>query len=192
MTHTRDIILGRHSQGAKHIFICSPARGRGRRDLHGPECKKRSRRRRREVRRAILLELFWQNRVKILRSLFGNIYNKMSQIMPSSRDQSKRSITKQMSPAIASQLEGLWKESQSYTNGFQEPEMQQITKVDLLESCLRFIFLFIPGECTAIQEGRSKLWLQLSAAQQPLGAPVREAPGLADMMRRAIEKMPSC
>ena len=90
----------------------------------------------------LALELFWQNRVKILRSLFGNIYNKMSQIMPSSRDQSKRSITKQMSPALASQLEGLWKESQSYTNGFQEPEMQQITKVGILESCLRFIFLF--------------------------------------------------
>ena len=140
----------------------------------------------------LALESFWQNRVKILRSLFGNIYNKMSQIMPSSRDQSKRSITKQMSPALASQLEGLWKESQSYTNGFQEPEMQQITKVGILESCLRFIFLFIPGECTAIQEGRSKLWLQLSAAQQPLGAPVREAPGLSDIMRSAIEEMPSC
>merc|ERR1719220_698751 len=61
------------------------------------------------------------------RSLFGNIYNKMSHIMPSSsRDQSKRSITKQMSPALASQLESLWKESQSQTSGFQKPEMQQI------------------------------------------------------------------
>ena len=69
----------------------------------------------------------------ILRSLFGNLYNKMSHIMPSSsRDQSKRSITKQMSPALASQLESLWKESQSQTTGFQKPEMQQITKVGIL------------------------------------------------------------
>ena len=177
---THDTILGRHSQGAKHIFICSAARGRGRRNLHRPECKKRSRRRRREVRAIIWPWNYFGETVIILRSLFGNIYNKMSQIMPSSRDQSKRSITKQMSPALASQLEGLWKESQSHTSGFQKPEMQQITKVGLLGSCLRFIILFIKGKCAAIQEGRSKFWLQLSAAQEPLGAAVREAPGLAD------------
>ena len=62
-------------------------------------------------------------------SLFGNFYNKMSHMMPSSKDQSKRSITKQMSPALAAQLEGLWKESTSHNNRFHEPEMQQITKV---------------------------------------------------------------
>lgn len=66
------------------------------------------------------------------RSLFGNIYNKMSHIMPSSsRDQSKRSTTKQMSPALASQLESLWMESRSQTSGFQKPEMQQITKASV-------------------------------------------------------------
>ena len=62
-------------------------------------------------------------------SLFGNFYNKVSHMMPSSKDQSKRSITKQMSPALAAQLEGLWKESTSHNNRFHEPEMQQITKV---------------------------------------------------------------
>ena len=112
----------------------------------------------------------------ILRSLFGNFYDKMSHIMPSSsRDQSKRSITKQMPPALASQLESLWKESQSQTSGFQEPEMQQITKVGILFSTP--VNLFTSGECATIQEGRSKFWLQLSSAQKSLGAPIREAPG---------------
>ena len=79
-----------------------------------------------------------------------------------------------MSPALASQLETLWKESQSQTSGFKKPEMQQITKVSI---CSGFINPFIPGEC-AIQEERSKFWLQLSAAQEPLGAALGEAPGL--------------
>ena len=80
-----------------------------------------------------------------------------------------------MSPALASQLETLWKESQSQTSGFKKPEMQQITKVGIL---FKVHNLFIPGKCAAVQEERSKFWLQLSAAQEPLGAALREAPGL--------------
>ena len=81
-----------------------------------------------------------------------------------------------MSPALASQLESLWKESQSQTSGFQKPEMQQITKVGILFKVHQPFF--IPGTGAAVQEGRSKFWLQLSAAQEPLGAALREAPGL--------------
>ena len=137
------IILGRHFQGEKHFFLCPAARGRGCRNLHRSECKEGSCSRRGEVRLILLI-----CSVVIPRSLFGNFYNKMSNMMPSSRDQSKRSITKQMSPALASQLEGLWKESQSHNIGFQKPEMQQITKVGIFKSFLGFIQH--PGECAAI------------------------------------------
>ena len=94
--------------------------------------------------------------VIILRSLFGNFYDKMSHVMPSSsRDQSKRSITKQMSPALASQLETLWKESRSQTRGFQKPEMQQITKVGTL--CSGSVNLFHSRQVCSHSRGTLKI-----------------------------------
>ena len=118
-------------------------------------------------------------------SLFGNFYNKMSHMMPSSKDQSKRSITKQMSPALAAQLEGLWKESTSDNNRFHEPEMQQITKVG--DSSRWFkqmqMYFVVAGEHPAVQEGRSAFWLQLSTTLKPPSVTIREAPGLVHLFR---------
>ena len=59
---------------------------------------------------------------RLHRSLFGGFYNKMSHLMPS-REQTKRSLPKKMSPQLASQLGDMWKESK-----FKEPQMQQITQ----------------------------------------------------------------
>ena len=172
-------ILGRHLQGAKHILICSAARGRGCRDLHRPECKKRSRGRRGEVRAILFCRT-----VIILRSLFGNFYNKMSHIMPSSsRDQSKRSLTKQMSPALASQLETLWKESQSQTSGFKKPEMQQITKVGIF---FKVHQLFHSRQVCHSRGTLKILVTTICRPRTPWSCPRRSSRSL---MRRAIEEM---
>ena len=88
-----------------------------------------------------------------------------------------------MSPALAAQLEGLWKESTSHNNRFHEPDMQQITKVGVLGAACRSVYFVLAGEHPAVQEGRSAFWLQLSTTLKPPSVTIREAPGLVHLFK---------